>query len=111
MYLLMRIRTALYAACGVMAVGLIGCGGNDTAETPTSPTTQPIEASSPGAAPTFGKASGMGFATGDAIHTDGQGSGMAGYHGTGAAGTAGTVTDTHPVGPPPATTEPVLPPA
>jgi hypothetical protein len=58
----------------------------------------------------FGKPSGMGFATGDAVHTDGQGSGLMGYHGTGATGTGGTITDTHAVPPPPPTTEPVLPP-
>lgn len=95
-----------------MAVGLVGCGGDPAGETPpTSPNTAPTEARSPGAAPSFGKPSGMGFSTGDAIHTDGQGSGMAGYHGTGATGTAGTITDTHEVPPPQATTEPVLPPA
>ena len=44
-------------------------------------------------APTFGTPSGMGFSTGDAAHTDGQGSGQMGFHQTGAAGTSGTITD------------------
>jgi len=109
----MRIRTAIFAVCGGLAVAIAGCEKDDsTAEAPAPPATQPVEVASPGAAPMYGQPSGMGFSTGDAIHTDGQGSGMAGYHGTGATGTLGTITDTHPA-PAPTTqaTPPVLPPA
>jgi hypothetical protein len=52
----------------------------------------------------------MGFSTGDAAHSDGQGSGLMGYHGTGAMGTSGAISDKHEVpAPPKSTTEPVLP--
>jgi hypothetical protein len=49
--------------------------------------------SNPGGAPTFGKPTGMGFSTGDAAHSGGQGGGLMGYHNTGAAGTSGAITD------------------
>jgi hypothetical protein len=46
-------------------------------------------------APTFGEATGTGFATGDAAHASGQGSGLMGYHGTGAMGTSFAISDDH----------------
>ncbi len=49
--------------------------------------------SSPGGAPAFGAPSGMGFPTGDAAHSGGQGGGLMGFGGTGANGTNGTITD------------------
>jgi hypothetical protein len=94
---------------GMLVTGLAGTGlmlagcGNSGDE----PTTQPVKVAefgptsrpdaNPAAAPTFGKASGMGFSTGDAVHSGGTGSGLAGYHGTGTEGTNGTITDSHPV--------------
>ncbi len=92
-----------------MAGGIAGCGrSDDTALVPA--TTPPPTPASPGAAPTYGTPSGMGFSTGDAAHSDGQGSGLMGYHGTGAMGTSGAISDKHEVpAPPKSTTEPVLP--
>jgi hypothetical protein len=53
----------------------------------------------------------MGFSTGDAAHNDGSGSGLMGFHGTGAMGTSNAITDNHPAQAPTfPTTEPVLPP-
>jgi hypothetical protein len=91
----MRIPTAAVVVCGAMALGLVGCGGDDT--TAQAPATQPVAVSSPGGAPTFGQPSGTGFSTGDSIHSTGQGSGAMGYNNTGATGTSNSITDTHPV--------------
>lgn len=96
---------------GLMAVG--GCGRNTDATAQMPATTAPPTPASPGGAPNYGTPSGMGFSYGDAAHSDGQGSGLMGYHGTGAMGTSGAISDRHPVPEPPknAATEPVLPPA
>jgi hypothetical protein len=92
----MWMFTVTTAVGGAM---LAGCG--DPADEPTTkpavvaefgPTTRPD--ASPGGAPTYGTPSGMGFSTGDAPHSGGQGSGLMGYHGTGSYGTNGTITDT-----------------
>jgi hypothetical protein len=48
-----------------------------------------------GGAPSFGAPSGMGFSTGDAAHSGGQGGGLMGFHGTGKEGTSGAMTDMH----------------
>ncbi len=48
-----------------------------------------------GGAPTFGDATGTGFHTGDAAHSGGQGSGLMGFHGTGALGTSAAISDMH----------------
>jgi len=92
-----------------VAGGLAGCSKSDaTTEMPLT-TAAPTPAS-PGAAPEYGTPSGMGFSTGDSAHSDGQGSGLMGYHGTGAMGTSGAISDKHAVpAPPKAATEPVLP--
>ncbi len=105
------MRNSILVVVGSMLLAAAGCGRSDVTEdavaTPAS-ATQP----SPGAAPTYGTPSGMGFSTGDAAHSDGQGSGLMGYHGTGAMGTSGAISDQHEVPPPPpSTTQPVLPPA
>jgi hypothetical protein len=94
---------------GSMLLAVASCGKSveteDQAAAPPPPTP-----ASPGAAPTYGTPSGMGFSTGDAANTDGQGSGMMGYNGTGKMGTSGAISDKHEVPPPPAsTTQPVLP--
>jgi hypothetical protein len=47
----------------------------------------------PGGAPVYGVPSGMGFYTGDAAQTGGMGTGLMSFHGTGSAGTSGTLTD------------------
>jgi hypothetical protein len=69
--------------------------------TPSSDTNAPgadtdniasVETPSPGGAPTFGSPSGMGFTTGNAAQSDGQGSGLMGFHDTGEYGTSGTIT-------------------
>ena len=105
------MRKRILVLVGSMLLAVAGCGKSDVTEDQLPPPPAPTPAS-PGAAPTYGTASGMGFSTGDAAHSDGQGSGMMGYHGTGAAGTSGAITDQHEVPPPPAsTTQPVLPPA
>ncbi len=54
-----------------------------------------------GGAPTYGEATGTGFHTGDAPHSGGTGSGLMGFHGTGAYGTSAAISDTHPAGEPP----------
>ncbi len=100
-----RIECGMLVLCGSML--LAGCGGDDNVA--AGPTTTPV--SSPGGAPTYGTPSGMGFSTGDAAHTDAAGSGLMGFHGTGAMGTSAAITDNHPIGAPTfPTTEPVLPP-
>ena len=53
-----------------------------------------------GGAPTYGEATGTGFPTGDAAHAGGQGSGMMGFHGTGAQGTSAAISDMHTTPPP-----------
>ncbi len=66
--------------------------------------TGPIASAAPdgaGGAPTFGEATGTGFPSGDAAHAGGQGSGLMGFHGTGAKGTSYAISDTHPAGEPP----------
>ena len=105
-----RIGTGIFVLCGAMLLGLGGCDKEDVAAT-APPTTAPMAVASPGAAPTFGTQSGMGFSTGDALHSGGAGSGLMGYNGTGKMGTSSAITDQHPIGKPAfPTTEPVLPP-
>jgi len=96
---------------GSMLLAVAGCNKSDVTADSLPPSPPPSPAS-PGAAPTFGKPSGMGFSTGDAAHSDGQGSGLMGYHGTGAMGTSGAISDKHPAPEPEKpSTQPVLPPA
>jgi hypothetical protein len=74
----------------------------------TGPHRFPATPSDPGGAPTYGTASGMGFSTGNAAQAGGQGTGLMGFHGTGSAGTSGTITDTsapHPAQPAEATAQ------
>jgi hypothetical protein len=105
---MMRIGTWIVGLSGAMLLGVWGCGKGETADVTENPTTAPVEVASPGAAPTFGTPSGMGFSTGDAAH-GGQGSGAMGYHGTGSMGTSLAITDQHPAPEPAkATTLPVL---
>jgi hypothetical protein len=106
-------RFGLLASCALMGFVtgslLGGCG--DEAEKAPAPTTAPLAVSNPGGAPSYGTQSGMGFSTGDAAHNDGSGSGLMGFHGTGAMGTSNAITDNHPAQAPTfPTTEPVLPP-
>jgi hypothetical protein len=105
-----RFGTGLFL-CGTLSGWMLlagsGCGGDETAT--DVPTTGPVVAS-PAGAPTYGEQSGMGFSTGDAIHSSGSGSGLAGYNGTGKAGTSSAISDTHVIGAPTfPTTQPVLP--
>jgi hypothetical protein len=97
------ISLALLTA-GLAGGGLLLAGCGDPADQPTTkpavvaefgPTTRPD--ASPAGAPTYGKDSGMGFSTGDAAHSGGQGSGLMGYHGTGSVGTNGAITDSNAV--------------
>jgi hypothetical protein len=86
--------TALFAGCdqsdSTTGAGLTGASpGNWVNGPPPGSET----GSNPGGAPTFGQPTGMGFSTGDAAHSGGQGSGLMGYHNTGAAGTSGAITD------------------
>ena len=48
-----------------------------------------------GGAPTYGEATGTGFASGDAAHSSGMGSGLMGFHSTGAMGTSAAASDMH----------------
>jgi len=103
------MRNWILVLGGSMLLAIAGCGKSVTTESQAA-APPPATPASPGAAPTYGTASGMGFSTGDAAHSSGQGSGMMGYHGTGAAGTSGAISDQHVVPEPPkSTTEPVLP--
>lgn len=96
-----------FGGCLVLAAG--GCGRSQTTQDSVDAAPAPTPAS-PGAAPTYGTPSGMGFSTGDAAHSDGQGSGLMGYHGTGSMGTSGAISDKHEVPEPPVNaTQPVLP--
>jgi hypothetical protein len=108
---MMRFATKMVlcgAVCGSMLLAVGGCGGDETATTDV-PSTGPVVAN-PAGAPTYGQQSGMGFSTGDAAHCSGSGSGLAGYNGTGKAGTSSAITDMHPIGAPTfPTTQPVLP--
>ena len=104
----MRNGTWIVGLTGAMLLAVSGCGNSDSTEATATPTTAPVEVASPGAAPTYGTASGMGFSTGDAAH-GGQGSGAMGYHGTGEMGTSLAITDKHPAAEPEKpTTMPVL---
>lgn len=87
----------------LMTVLVSGCGKSDSSAAPAvaGPTeegpppykyTDSAPGHAAGGAPTFGKPTGTGFSTGDAAHTA-QGSGLMGYHNTGAAGTSHTITD------------------
>ena len=98
------------------AVLIIGCSKKETESQPEGADSKanfPIieqPPRSPGGAPTYGKPSGMGFTTGDAAHSDGAGSGLMGFHGTGQMGTSGAITDRHNFQlPNTPTTDPVLP--
>ena len=51
------------------------------------------EGNNPGGPPVFGVATGTGFSTGDSDQAGGMGSGLEGFHGLGAAGTSGSITD------------------
>jgi len=64
-----------------------GPNGNDVAMGPNG--------GGAGGAPSFGDATGTGFSTGDAAHSGGQGSGLMGFHGTGALGTSAAISDMH----------------
>jgi len=105
---MMRIGTGTFLLCGSILLAGNGCGNDTQASGPTTPAV-----ASPGAAPTGGTQSGMGFATGNA-HSDASGSGLMGFPlgptGTGAMGTSSAISDNHPIGAPTfPTTEPVLP--
>lgn len=107
-----RIGNGILVLGGSMLLtGLLaGCGGDDNSAQSAPPTTAPVAVASPAGAPTFGTQSGMGFSTGDALHSDGAGSGLMGYNGTGKMGTSSAITDAHTISKPSfATTEPVLP--
>jgi hypothetical protein len=104
-------RFAMWAWIACSATLLISTGCDKDEPAAAAPSTQPVYGGA-GGAPTFGTASGMGFSTGDAAHSDGQGSGLMGYHGTGSMGASGAITDKHEVVIPRSavpTTEPVLP--
>ena len=112
------IGTALLAAAAVVAVGCdktnstyatppnsgTGMTGMGTDQQVTGPSTNPALAYSTqgaGGAPTYGEPTGTGFYTLDAAHGSGTGSGMMGYHGTGAMGTSAAISDMHKTPPPP----------
>jgi hypothetical protein len=91
--------------------GMTGIG-NGQAVTGPDANTPPAGPNDGGAggAPTYGDATGTGFHTGDAAHSDGQGSGLMGFHGTGALGTSAAISDMHPTDPPAKNApQPVLP--
>ena len=115
-----RFTTTLVSALTLAALGSsIGCdndskvgvnansGAGMTGATPGKQTLGPTGGEpalgnlGAGGAPPFGEPTGTGYATGDAAHGTGMGSGMLGYHGTGAAGTSAAVSDMHPAGEPP----------
>jgi hypothetical protein len=97
MYQAMRtLSTKLKSLCVITAAAaplcILGCEQSDKSH--SEPPPPMIETGqNPGGAPTFGTPSGMGFSTGDAAHSGGQGGGLMGYNHTGAAGTSGTITD------------------
>jgi hypothetical protein len=80
------------AICVATTLTLFGCGRDETA--PVAADEPRVYGAAAAGAPSFNaQPSGMGFNTGDAAHADGQGSGLMGFHETGAAGTSGTITD------------------
>jgi hypothetical protein len=104
------MKRNLILVLGSMLLTAAGC--NNSQKTADEIQPPPPSPASPGAAPTYGKASGMGFSYGDAAHSDGQGSGLMGFHGTGSMGTSGAISDKHEAREPDkASTQPVLPPA
>ena len=122
--------TAAWTLAATMTAAVVGGGcrnseGNSTSSSSSEPSSQTKTASGAptgeptpakpgygnakddaanlgaGGAPTYGEPTGTGFPTGDAAHSGGQGSGLLGYHGTGAAGTSAAISDMHPAGDPP----------
>jgi hypothetical protein len=94
-----------FSLCAFLSV-LTACGGDESTATTAPSSEQPANPlastetptpPSPGGAPSFGSPSGMGLSTGDAAHSSGMGTGLMGFHGTGAAGTSGAISDRSPV--------------
>ncbi len=113
------LRLAIGLGTALAAAALVGCDRTDsTTATPantgtgmtgegtgkqvTGPVGVGANADSQGAggAPTYGEPTGTGFPSGDAAHSSGQGSGLMGFHGTGAMGTSAAVSDAHDAGKP-----------
>ena len=81
--------------------GMTGAFSGKQVTGPTAYQVGPDSHDGAGGAPTFGEATGTGFHTGDAAHSSGTGSGLMGFHGTGAEGTINAISDMHPAGDPP----------
>jgi hypothetical protein len=102
---MLKLTRITGAICLAATFTLLGCGRSEsTTSTPANsgdgmsgPAAEAeprVYGSAAAGAPSFNApASGMGFTVGDALHADGQGSGLMGFHQTGAAGTSGTITD------------------
>ena len=84
---------ALMLAIPLFALGCDITKSSDT-NSPTSNSDSIVAETppSPGGAPTFGSPSGMGFSTGNAAQSGGQGSGLMSFNHTGEYGTSGTIT-------------------
>ena len=65
---------------------------------PTQYHTGPNSGQGAGGAPPLGEYAGNGFSTGDSAHAGGTGSGLMGWHGTGAQGTSMAISDKHDAG-------------
>ena len=91
-----------HIAIGLGVLLLVGCDNADRSGISYFKPPSPDATPNPAGAPLYGEPSGIGYYTGDAAQTGGMGTGLMSFHGTGSAGTSGTLTDIR-TGPPLAT--------
>jgi hypothetical protein len=88
-----QIKLAIALTIALLAAGCVLTSSTSTNDaTASSDLIVPVTTPSPGGAPLFGSPSGMGFTTGNAAQSGGQGSGLMSFNNTGAYGTSGTIT-------------------
>jgi hypothetical protein len=88
-----KMKLAIGLAIALLAAGCVVTSSTSTNNaTASTELIVPVTTPNPGGAPAFGSPSGMGFTTGDAAQSGGQGSGLMSFHDTGEYGTSGTIT-------------------
>jgi hypothetical protein len=83
----MKMHLALGVACLIAAAGCdITSSSSTNSPQANTDLVVPVTQPNPGGAPAFGSASGMGFSTGDAAQSGGQGTGLMSFNNTGEYG-------------------------